>query len=220
MSNILEQFNSVRRGVMLVLGAPSGTGKTSVVKKMLELDKNLGWSVSVTTRQPRAGEKNGVDYYYVSDEQYEQYLKDDAFYEYVDSDYGCRYGTLRSEVDGFINVGRDVIFDMDQEGLRQMKEKAPDDVVSIFLLPPSIKELRRRLEGRKTDSEEIINKRMKQSVYRLQFWKEYDYVVVCLDLDQAVETVRQILSAERMKRRRQTGLVDFTNALIKEAENG
>lgn len=220
MDNILSQFNKVRRGVMLVLGAPSGTGKTSVVKKMLELDKNLSWSVSVTTREPRKGEQNGVDYYYVTDEQYNQYLKEDAFYEYVNSEYGARYGTLRSEVDGFINVGKDVIFDMDQEGLRQMRAKAPDDVVSVFLLPPSIKELRRRLEGRCTDSQEVINKRMSMTVDRLKCWVDYDYAVVCLDLDQAVETIRQILSAERMKRCRQTGLVDFTNNLIKEAENG
>lgn len=220
MTDILKQFSKTRRGVMLILGGPSGTGKSSVVKKMLELDKNISWSVSVTTRTPREGEQDGVDYYFVSDEQYDKYRNEDAFYEYVDSEYGSRYGTLRSEVDEFINVGRDVIFDMDQDGLRQMKAKAPYDVVSIFLLPPSIKELRKRLEGRNTDSQEIIDKRMSMAVDRLKYWADYDYVVVSLDLDQTVETVRQILSAERMKRQRQTGLFKFTDELNQEARNG
>jgi len=218
MADILQQLNSVRRGLMLILGGPSGTGKTSVVKKMLEQDRNLSWSVSVTTRAPREGEKNGVDYYFVSDEQYDKYLHENAFYEHVDSQYGCRYGTLRSEVDGFINFGKDVIFDMDQEGFHQMKDKAPKDVVSVFLLPPSIKELRRRLEGRKTDSKEVIDKRMSMAMERLKYWNEYDYAVICLDLDQAVETVQEILSAERMKRERQRGLVDFTEQLLKDAK--
>ena len=220
MTDILKQFSKTRRGVMLILGGPSGTGKSSVVKKMLELDKNISWSVSVTTRTPREGEQDGVDYYFVSEEQYNKYRDEDAFYEYVDSEYGSRYGTLRSEVDEFINVGRDVIFDMDQDGLRQMKAKAPYDVVSIFLLPPSIKELRKRLEGRNTDSQEIIDKRMSMAVDRLKYWADYDYVVVSLDLDQTVETVRQILSAERMKRQRQTGLFKFTDELNQEARNG
>lgn len=220
MTDILKQFSKTRRGVMLILGGPSGTGKSTVVKKMLELDKNISWSVSATTRQPRQGEIDGIDYHFISDEKYNEYRDSDAFYEYVDSEYGGRYGTLRSEVDQFINVGRDVIFDMDQDGLRQMKAKAPYDVVSIFLLPPSIKELRNRLENRKTDSQEIINKRMNLAVDRLKYWADYDYVVVSLDIDQTVETVRQILSAERMKRQRQTGLFKFTDELMEEAKNG
>ena len=146
MSELLHELNDVRRGIMFVMEAPSGTGKTTVIKRLLAEDKHLNWSVSVTTRQPREGEVNGVDYYFVSDEEYDKLLKEDAFYECVDSQYGCRYGTLRSEVDGFINVGKDVLFDMDWDGLRQLKEKAPNDVVSIYMLPPSVKELRRRLE--------------------------------------------------------------------------
>ena len=126
MAEILNRLGAVRRGVMFVIEAPSGTGKTTVIKQLLERDKKLNWSVSVTTRAPRAGEKDGVDYYYVSDEKYDELLKQDAFYEHVDSQYGCRYGTLRSEVDGFINIGQDVVFDMDWEGLRQIKAKAPD----------------------------------------------------------------------------------------------
>jgi guanylate kinase len=220
MSDVVSFLGNVRRGVMFVIEAPSGTGKTTVIKQLLERVKKLNWSVSVTTRQPRAGEKDGVDYYYVSDAEYDKLLREDAFYEHVDSQYGCRYGTLRSEVDGFLNIGQDVLFDMDWEGLRQMKAKAPNDVVSIYLLPPSIKELRRRLEGRSTDSREIIEKRMNLVLEKLQHWTEYDYVVICDDLEQTIDTIRQIFSAERIKRVRQTGLIAFTQKLIDEVKNG
>ena len=220
MAEILNRLNEVRRGVMFIIEAPSGTGKTTVVKKLLEQDKKLNWSVSVTTRAPRAGEQNGVDYYFISDEEYDKLLREDAFYEHVDSQYGSRYGTLRSEVDEFLNIGQDVLFDMDWEGMRQMKAKAPDDVVSVYLLPPSIKELRRRLEGRSTDSKEIIEKRMGLVLEKMQHWTEYDYVVICGDLDQTVDTIRQIFSAERMKRKRQIGLIEFTQKLIDEVKNG
>lgn len=220
MTDIIEKLKQVRRGAMFIIEAPSGTGKTTVIKKIMQLDNNLKFSVSVTTREPREGEKDGVDYYFISDEKYNELLKTDAFYECVDSQYGHRYGTLRSEVDSFLNVGQDVIFDMDWVGLRQMKEKAPDDVVSIYLLPPSIKELRERLEGRKTDSKEVINKRMNMILDKMSHWKEYDYVVVNVDLDQTVETIREIFSAERIKRVRQTGLNEFVHHLEEEAKNG
>ena len=219
MTDIIDTLKKVRRGAMFIIEAPSGTGKTSVIKKLMELDNNLKFSVSATTRKPREGEKDGVDYYYISDEKYDELLKQDAFYEHVDSQYGSRYGTLRSEVDSFLNVGQDVVFDMDWVGLRQMKAKAPDDVVSIYFLPPSIHELRRRLEWRGTDSKEIINKRMGLILEKMAHWTEYDYVVVNVDVDQTVETVREIISAERMKRVRQTGLVQFVENLKKEAEH-
>lgn len=220
MSELLHELNDVRRGIMFVIEAPSGTGKTTVIKRLLAEDKHLNWSVSVTTRQPRAGEVNGVDYYYVSDEEYDKLLKEDAFYEYVDSQYGSRYGTLRSEVDGFINVGKDVLFDMDWDGLRQLKEKAPNDVVSIYMLPPSVKELRRRLEGRGTDSQETIDKRMNMLIDKMKHWVEYDYVLICENPEQATLAIRRILFAERMKRVRQTGLIDFTQKLVDEVKNG
>lgn len=218
MTDIINTLKKVRRGAMFIIEAPSGTGKTSVIKKLMTLDNNLKFSVSVTTRQPREGEKDGVDYFYISNEKYDELLKQDAFYEHVDSQYGSRYGTLRSEVDSFINVGQDVVFDMDWVGLRQMKEKAPDDVVSIYFLPPSIHELRQRLEGRGTDSKEVINKRMSLILEKIRHWKEYDYVVVNVNVNQTVETVREIISAERMKRVRQTGLEQFVAQLEKEAE--
>lgn len=219
MTDIIDTLKKVRRGAMFIIEAPSGTGKTSVIKKLMTQDNNLKFSISATTRKPREGEKDGVDYYYISDEKYNELLEQDAFYEHVDSQYGSRYGTLRSEVDSFINVGQDVVFDMDWVGLRQMKAKAPDDVVSIYFLPPSIHELRRRLESRGTDSEETINKRMGLILEKMRHWNEYDYVVVNVDVDQTVETVREIISAERMKRVRQTGLIKFVEKLEKEAQH-
>ena len=219
MTDILEQLDKVRHGVMFVIEAPSGTGKTTVIKKLLEQDKNLKFSVSVTTRARREGEVDGVDYHYVSDEEYDKLLKEDAFYETVNSQYGGRYGTLRSEVDSFLNVGQDVVFDMDWVGLKQVKDKAPQDVVSIYMLPPSIKELRRRLEGRHTDSQEIINKRMGMVLEKMEHWTEYDYVIICLNPEQAVSTIQKIIFAERMKRCRQTGLLAFTQNLIDEVKN-
>lgn len=220
MDNILEQLNKVRRGVMFIIEAPSGTGKSTVIKKLLAEDKNLKFSVSVTTRQRREGEVDGVDYRYVSDAEYDDLLAKDAFYETVDSLYGGRYGTLRSEVDGFLNVGQDVIFDMDWLGMEQIKSKAPDDVVSIYMLPPSIKELRRRLEGRHTDSMEKINKRMGLVLEKMKHWVEYDYVIICMNPEQASDAIKKIIAAERLKRVRQTGLVDFTKSLEEEVTNG
>lgn len=215
---IINHFRKVRRGAMFIIEAPSGTGKTSVIKELLKSDANLKFSVSVTTREPRAGEVDGVDYFFITDEQYDKHLQSDDFYEFVDSQYGARYATLRSEVDSFINVGQDVIFDMDWVGLRQMKQKAAQDVVSIYLLPPSVKELRRRLVDRHDDIN-VINKRMGLIREKMSHWNEYDYVVVNADLNQTIQTIKEIISAERMKRVRQTGLEDFVKELDKEAEN-
>lgn len=205
---------------MFIIEAPSGTGKSAVIKEILKRDSNIKFSVSVTTRQPREGEVEGVDYYYVTDEQYNEFLAQDAFYEYVDSQYGSRYGTLRSEVDSFINVGQDVLFDMDWVGARQMREKAGDDVVTIYLLPPSIKELRRRLEGRGTDSPEVIEKRMNLILDKISHWDEFDYVIVNVNLEETILKVQKIISGERMKRVRQVGMKRFVKELIKEASNG
>lgn len=160
MEDVINYLRKVRRGTMFIIEGPSGTGKGTVIKEILARDPHIKFSVSVTTRPPRKGEVNGVDYYFISDEEYDRLKTEDAFYEYVDSQYGSRYGTLRSEVDSFINVGEDVLFDLDWMGARQMKEKAGADAVTIYLLPPSIREVRRRLEGRGTDSREVIEKRM------------------------------------------------------------
>lgn len=219
MSDIVDILRKTRKGAMFIIEAPSGTGKSTIVKELLKQDSNLKFSVSVTTRKPREGEKEGVDYYYITDEKYNELLAQDAFYEYVNSQYGSRYGTLRSEVDSFINIGQDVIFDMDWIGAEQMRKKAPDDVVTIYLLPPSVKEVRRRLEDRKPDSKETIEKRMNLIAEKLKHWDEFDYVIVNADVDETVRKVQRVISGERMKRVRQNGLPSFVESLLKEANS-
>lgn len=216
--DIVNILRKTRKGAMFIIEAPSGTGKSTVIKELLKRDPNLKFSVSVTTRQKREGEQEGVDYYYITDEQYNKYMAEDAFYECVDSQYGSRYGTLRSEVDSFINIGQDVIFDMDWIGARQMREKAPNDVVTIYLLPPSIKEVRRRLEARGTDSVETINKRMSLVLEKIKHWDEFDYVIVNANVEETIGKVQRVISGERMKRVRQAGLPPFVAELMKEAE--
>ena len=219
MADVIDVLRKTRKGAMFIVEAPSGTGKSTVIKELLKRDSNLKFSVSVTTRAKREGEQEGVDYYYITDEQYNEYLAQDAFYEYVDSQYGSRYGTLRSEVDSFINVGQDVIFDMDWVGVRQMRQKAPDDVVTIYLLPPSVKEVHRRLINRGTDSKEVIDKRMNMIVEKIEHWNEFDYVIVNENVEDTIYKVQKIISGERMKRVRQTGLKDFVAQLVKEAKD-
>ena len=215
--DIIEHLKTTRKGAMFIIEAPSGTGKTSVIKELLAQDPNLKFSVSVTTRAKREGEKEGVDYYYITNKEYDKLKAQDAFYECVDSQYGSRYGTLKSEVDSFINVGQDVIFDLDWIGMRQMKEKAPDKVVSIYLLPPSVAEVKRRLISRGTDSAAIIEKRMDLIVEKITHWDEFDYVIVNVNLEETIKKVRRIISCERMKRVRQDGLQAFVEKLIAEA---
>lgn len=218
MNKIIDKLRRERKGAMFIIEGPSGTGKGTIAKQLLEQDKNIKFSVSVTTRAPRHNEVEGVDYYFISNEKYDELLKQDAFYEFVDSQYGSRYGTLRSEVDSFINVGQDVLFDMDWEGARQMRQKAPNDVVTIYLLPPSIKELHERLVNRGTDSKEVIDKRMKLVLDKLSHCEEFDYIVVNAELDDTVKKIQRIISGERMKRVRQTGMKDFVTKLEDEAK--
>ena len=218
MNQIIDKLRRERKGAMFIIEGPSGTGKGTIAKQLLEQDKNIKFSVSVTTRAPRHNEVEGVDYYFITNEKYDELLKQDAFYEYVDSQYGSRYGTLRSEVDSFINVGQDVLFDMDWEGARQMRAKAPDDVVTIYLLPPSIKELYERLVNRGTDSPEVIAKRMRLVLEKLSHCNEFDYIVVNAELDDTVKKIQRIISGERMKRVRQTGMKDFVAKLENEAK--
>lgn len=216
--DVIEHLKTTRKGIMFIIEAPSGTGKTTIIKEILAKDPNLKFSVSVTTRSKREGEVEGVDYYYITNKEYDRLLAKDAFYECVDSQYGARYGTLKSEVDSFIDIGQDVVFDMDWVGMLQMKQKAPDKVVSIYLLPPSVAELKRRLVDRGTDSAAVIEKRMSLIVEKIKHWDEFDYVIVNQNLEETIKKVRRIISCERMKRTRQQGLKAFVDKLIKESE--
>ncbi|MBR1648646.1 MAG: guanylate kinase [Alphaproteobacteria bacterium] len=208
-----------RKGIIFLIDAPSGTGKGTVIKELMKKDNSLKFSVSATTRTPREGEVDGVDYYFISDEQYDKYVKEDAFYEYVDSQYGKRYGTLRREVDKFLDNGQDVIFDIDWMGARQMKPKVAGNLVTVYMLPPSIAEVKKRLQNRGTDSDEVINSRMAMVMDKISHWNEFDYVIVNDSLPKTVSEIENIIACERMKRQRNETLInDFVAALTEEFE--
>jgi guanylate kinase len=204
-----------RRGLMLVLSSPSGAGKTTLSRELLETDKSVDLSVSVTTRPPRANEQNGRDYHFISQARFREMVSRNELLEYAEV-FGNFYGTPREPVEKALGAGRDVLFDIDWQGTQQLREKARGDMASIFVLPPSIRELERRLRARALDDERVIKSRMAKAGDELSHWAEYDYVIVNDDIDQALTKVRMILSAERFKRERQTGLSAFVRRLQSE----
>ena len=201
-----------KKGVMLVLSSPSGAGKSSICKSLMSLDKNLSLSVSTTTRKKRPNEKSGEDYIFVSTEEFKNMLSNNNFIEYANV-FDNYYGTVKSLVDNKINNGQDLIFDIDWQGAQQLREKMRENVVSIFILPPSKRELERRLKSRGQDSDEVVKKRMDGASAEITHWAEYDYVIVNEDLNKSVNAVLGILKAERMKRIRQVGLVEFVRSI-------
>ena len=201
-----------KKGVMLVLSSPSGAGKSSICKSLMSLDKNLSLSVSTTTRKKRSNEKSGEDYIFVSTEEFENMLSNNNFIEYANV-FDNYYGTVKSLVDNKINNGQDLIFDIDWQGAQQLREKMRENVVSIFILPPSKRELERRLKSRGQDSDEVVKKRMDGASAEITHWAEYDYVIINEDLNKSVNAVLGILKAERMKRIRQVGLAEFVRSI-------
>ncbi len=201
-----------RRGLMLVLSSPSGAGKTTLSRRLLQEDRDIDLSISVTTRKPRPGEIDGHDYRFVDHATFDAMAKDNKLLEWAEV-FGNRYGTPRAPVMTSLQSGRDVLFDIDWQGTQQLNEKARDDVVSIFVLPPSIAELERRLSMRAQDDDSVIKQRMAKAGDELSHWAEYDYVIVNDALDRAFSQVRTILSAERLKRQRQPGLSAFVRTL-------
>ena len=201
-----------KKGVMLVLSSPSGAGKSSICKSLMSLDKNLSLSVSTTTRKKRPNEKSGKDYIFVSTEEFENKLSNNHFLEYANV-FDNYYGTVKSLVDNKINNGQDLIFDIDWQGAQQLREKMRENVVSIFILPPSKKELERRLKRRGQDSDEVVKKRMDGASAEITHWAEYDYVIINEDLNKSVNAGLGILKAERMKRIRQVGLAEFVRSI-------
>jgi len=201
-----------RRGMMLVLSSPSGAGKTTLSRKLLAADPDIVMSVSVTTRPPRAGEVDGRDYHFIDAARFEAMEKGGELLECAHV-FGHSYGSPRHPVDNAISQGRDVLFDIDWQGTQKLRELARSDLVSVFVLPPSMKELERRLHTRAQDSEAVIAGRMAKAVDEMSHWAEYDYVVINRDLDQAFADVQAILAAERRKRDRQTGLSTFVRGL-------
>jgi len=201
-----------RRGVMLVLSSPSGAGKTSISRKLLQRDENIGLSVSATTRKRRPGEVEGEDYFFVDETDFKLKVNQGYFLEYAEV-FGHYYGTPSEQVTGRLETGKDVLFDIDWQGTQQLKANARDDLVSIFILPPTLAELERRLYARAQDSADIVAGRMAKAAEEMSHYPEYDYVIVNHDLEHSVQSVCQILAAERMKRERLIGLNDFVKQL-------
>ena len=203
-----------RRGLMLVLSSPSGAGKTTLSRKLLDSDSGIFMSVSATTRAKRPNEVDGRDYHFVSPEKFQQMVKADEFLEHA-TVFEHRYGTPKKPVMDALAHGGDILFDIDWQGTQQLKERAREDLVSVFILPPGHDELERRLKTRAQDSKEVVAKRMAEAASEISHWPEYDYVVVNRELDRALAQIKSILDAERSRRSRQIGVGEFVAGLTK-----
>ena len=203
---------SKNKGVMLVLSSPSGAGKSSICKALLNLDKNLYLSISTTTRKKRPNEISGKDYNFVSINEFQKKLDQNEFIEHAKV-FDNFYGTDKSLVATKINEGKDLLFDIDWQGAQQLREKMREDIVSVFILPPSKKELEIRLKKRGQDTDEVVKQRMSAATSEITHWAEYDYVIINEDLNISVQTVLGILHSERMKRIRQVGLGEFIRTI-------
>ena len=201
-----------RRGLMLVLSSPSGAGKTSIARSLLTRDKEINMSVSATTRPRRPGEAEGTDYYFVDEEKFKTDINKRLFLEYARV-FDHYYGTPMGPVQKLLSSGCDVLFDIDWQGTQQIKAKARDDLVSIFVLPPSTAELEKRLITRAQDSAEVVAGRMARAADEMSHYPEYDYIIVNNDLDQSIDSVHTILKAERLRRSRQASLTEFMKQL-------
>lgn len=202
-----------RRGLMFILSSPSGAGKTTISRMLLEADGAIALSISATTRPPRPGEEDGKHYHFVSDAEFDRMVEEDDFYEWAHV-FDHRYGTPKGRIRSALKDGQDFLFDIDWQGTQQLYQKDQQDVVRVFILPPSLEELHARLKKRATDSAEVIAGRMERAKSEISHWDGYDYVVVNDDVQVCFEKVREILHAERMKRMRQTGLIDFVRGLM------
>ena len=209
----MSNENIQRRGLMLVLSSPSGAGKTTLSRKLLDIDGSITMSVSATTRAPRIGEQEGKDYFFVSPSMFTQMADGGAFLEHA-LVFGHHYGTPKEPVMLALARGRDVLFDIDWQGTQQLRQQAGDDLVSIFMLPPSHEELERRLRARAQDAEGVVQARMAKANNEISHWAEYDYVVINDDLESTLAKIRTILDAERMRRGRQTGIPAFVGKLM------
>lgn len=214
-SKTMEQ----RRGLLIILSSPSGAGKSTLAKRLRDWDPTIRFSVSATTRSPRPGEEHGREYYFHSRAEFEAMVAGDAMLEHAEV-FGNLYGSPKAPVEAAITAGKDVLFDIDWQGGQQIRNSSlGKDVVSIFILPPSIRELDRRLRTRGQDSDEVIAGRMQKSRDEISHWAEYDYVLVNDDLDRSTANLLTIITAERLRRDRQTGLNGFVRTLNTEFED-
>ena len=209
----MDQPTRQRRGLLIVLSSPSGAGKSTIARMLLDADNDVTMSISATTRPKRPGEEDDVDYHFVDDDGFDAMIDDNEFVEWAPV-FGYRYGTPKAPVKQALRQGRDILFDIDWQGTQQLQAAMGEDLVSIFILPPSMDELERRLRSRGTDSDQVIKDRMSRAAAEISHWPEYEYVLVNRDQDQCLEQVRAIVAAERLKRTRQIGLVTFVRDLI------
>lgn len=209
---------AVRRGLLIILSSPSGAGKSTLARRLMGWDDTLAFSVSATTRPPRPGEKHGREYYFTAREEFAAMVRKGDMLEHAEV-FGNAYGSPRAPVEEAISKGRDVLFDIDWQGGQQIRESVlGKHTLSLFILPPSIPELERRLRARDQDTDEVITNRMKKSRDEISHWPEYDYVLVNEDLDDTEDRLKTIISAERMRRSQQPGLVDVVRRLNAEFE--
>lgn len=208
-----DQPQRERRGLLIVLSSPSGAGKSTIARKLLEADTDVSMSVSATTRPIRPGEVDHVDYHFVDQAQFDRMQQAGEFVEWANV-FGYCYGTPKSPVKKALKQGSDILFDIDWQGARQLEPDFGEHLVTIFLLPPSMKELERRLRSRATDPESVVADRMRRAAEEISHWAEYEYVLVNDDMDECLERVRAIVAAERSKRTGQPGLVSFVRDLI------
>ena len=202
-----------RRGLLIVLSSPSGAGKSTISRMLLQADRDITMSVSATTRPQRNGEVDDVDYHFVDDARFDELIAAAEFVEWAPV-FNYRYGTPKAPVKAALREGRDILFDIDWQGTQQLHSAMGEDLVRIFILPPSMRELEQRLRNRGTDSEEVIADRMQRAGGEISHWAEYDYVLVNRDRDQCLRQVQTIVAAERLKRSRQIGLVSFVRDLV------
>lgn len=202
-----------RRGLLIVLSSPSGAGKSTLSRMLLSADAEVTMSISATTRPKRPGELDHVDYHFVDDAEFDRMIKAGEFVEWARV-FGYRYGTPKAPVKAALKAGRDVLFDIDWQGARQLEPDFGEHLVTIFLLPPSMEELERRLRARGTDTEEVIADRMRRAADEIEHWAEYEYVMVNDNMDKCLARVRSIVAAERSKRTGQIGLHAFVQDLI------
>jgi guanylate kinase len=207
-----------RRGLMLVLSSPSGAGKTTLTRRLLEVEERIRLSISMTTRQPRPREVPDQDYHFVSEAEFQKLSQEGAFLEEAIV-FDHMYGTPRAPVEEALSQGHDVLFDIDWQGAQSLTYSAHMDVVKVFLLPPSWNELERRLRARAQDPEDVVRKRMARASDEMSHWAEYDYVVVNRDIEVSLNQIRSILCSERLRRRRQKGMSDFVRGLRSEGQH-
>ncbi len=212
MSNEADAPTIQRRGLMLVLSSPSGAGKTTLSRQLLDNDKQIQLSVSATTRARRPGEKDGVDYRFVDTATFSGMIQRGEFLEHARV-FDHYYGTPRMPVEAALKGGRDVLFDIDWQGTQQLQEKGRDDLVTVFILPPSTRDLEKRLLTRAQDSKDVVAQRMAKAADEMSHYAEYDYTIINRDIATSLNQLKSILTAERLKRERQIGLSDFVKAL-------